>query len=114
MKLEFLADGSPDCPVIRLYAFDTSAILRFSDLVNSLAVGAKANASLDEQPWIEPVAGCKLELCLGKRDRGILQIGPSKFECVLTGDGWADIVGLLQPFLESDDQGIYQSGSGNP
>ncbi|MGA9040422.1 MAG: hypothetical protein WB421_07795 [Terriglobales bacterium] len=107
MKLEFLADGSPDCPLIRLYVFDKSAIVRFGDLVNSLAVGAKANASLDEQPWIEPLAGCKMELCLGQRDLGILQTGYSSFECVLSGDGWADIAGLLQPFLESDDPGVY-------
>ncbi len=108
MKLEFLADGSPDCPLIRLYAFEQSEVIQFQDFVNSLAAGTETSVSLDKQPWIEPVGGCELELHLAKRDRGIIQVGPSRFECVLSNEGWLDIAGLLEPFCESNDLKAYQ------
>jgi hypothetical protein len=107
MKLEFLPEGSKDCPLIRLYVFDQSAVLRLKELSSALATGATTRAALHEQPWIEAVDGCELELCLGGRDRGILQTGPSKFECVLSKDGWSEIVGLLDPFC-NDHADAYQ------
>lgn len=75
MKLEFLPEGSADCPLIRLYAFDRAAVLQFNDLVISLATGASTHASLHKQAWIEPVKDCELKLLLGKHDRGISQTG---------------------------------------
>ena len=108
MKLEFMADGSPECPLIRLYAFDQSAVLQLRDLVNLLAAGKETSASLHKQPWIESVDGCELELSLGQRDRGVLEVDPSRFECVLSCEGWADIAGLLEPFSESDGPELYQ------
>ena len=112
MKLEFLGDGSPDCPLIRIYAFEQPAVLKLRDLVNSLAAATKTSVPLDKQPWIEPVGGCELELCLAKRDRGIIQAGPSRFECVLSHEGWLEIAGLLEPFCESNDLNAYQWLSG--
>ena len=108
MKLEFLAAGSPDCPLIRLYAFDQPGVCRLRDLVNSVAAGTVTSLSLHKQSWIEPVDRCELELCLGKCDRGIIQVGPSRFECVLSDKGWADIAGLLEPFCESNNLQGYQ------
>jgi hypothetical protein len=108
MKLEFLADGSPDCPLIRLYAFDQSEILRFKDLISTLSLGTATNISLHEQPWINPVDGCTVEMRLGKRDQGIKQIGPSGFECVLTEEGWTDVAFLLEPFCAKELPRGYQ------
>jgi len=108
MKLEFLADGSPDCPLIRLHSFDYSSVCRLRDLVKSLAVGTRASAPLHAQPWIEPVDGCKLELYLDERSQGIVEVGPSKFKLVLNDERWADIAGLIEPFCESVHPETYQ------
>jgi hypothetical protein len=108
MKLEFLAEGSKECPLIRLYSFDQSAVLQLMNLISALAAGTTTNASLHEQPWIEPLGGCELKLCLGGRDEGVAQIGPSRFECVLRNEGWDDIAGLLKPFCESRRADVYQ------
>ncbi|HEV1287306.1 MAG TPA: hypothetical protein VNU44_18445 [Bryobacteraceae bacterium] len=108
MKLEFLADGSTDCPLIRLYAFDQSSVCQLRDLIKSLAVGTRANAPLHAQPWIEPVDGCELELYLDERCRGIIEVRPSKFKLVLNDEGCADIAGLLEPFCESANPESYQ------
>jgi hypothetical protein len=108
MKLEFLAEGSLDCPLIRLYAFDQSAALRLRDLVNELATHARTGASLHEQLWIEQVKGCQLELRLDKRNRGVIQLAPLRFEFALSDEGWADVVGLLGPFCETHNPSRYQ------
>jgi hypothetical protein len=108
MKLEFLAEGSRDCPLIRLYAFDHTAVLKLNDLIGAFATGASTRVSLHKQPWIEPVGGCELELLLGKRDRGISQTGTLRFECTLSHEGWHDIGGLLEPFCESNRPDVYQ------
>jgi hypothetical protein len=108
MKLEFLADGSPDCPLIRLYAFDQSEVLRLKDLIRALGSGTTTNISLHEQPWIAPVDGCKLEMSLGKRDQGVKQVGLSRFECVLSEAGWAGVAFLLEPFCAEEHPTGYQ------
>jgi hypothetical protein len=108
MKLEFLAEGSRDCPLIRLYAFDHSAVLKLKDLINALATGASTQVPLHKQPWIEPVGGGKSELLLGEHDVGISQTGPLRFECTLSHDGWDEMVELLEPFCESNRPDPYQ------
>lgn len=108
MKVEFLAEGAHDCPLIRLYAFDHTAVLKLNDLISALTTGAATQVSLHKQPWIEPVDGRKLELLLGERNAGISQTGLLRFECTLSHDGWDDMVGLLEPFCESNRPDSYQ------
>jgi len=60
------------------------------------------------QPWIEPVDGCELELCLGELDRGIIEVQPLRFNLVLSDEGWADIAGLLEPFCQVDNSKGFQ------
>ena len=108
MKLDFLAAGSPHCPLIRLYAFDQPSVCRLRDLISPSGPLQEQSVPLHMQPWIEPVDGCELELCLGERDRGIIEVGPSKFKLVLSDEGWADIAGLLEPFCGLDNPKAYQ------
>ena len=108
MQLEFLAQDSRDCPLIQLYAFDHTAVLELNDLISALATGTSTQVSLHKQPWVEPVDGCKLELLLGERDVGISQTELLQFECTLSYDGWDNMVGLLEPFCESNRPDSYQ------
>jgi hypothetical protein len=103
MKLEFLASGSPDCPLIRLYNFDVVAAARLRNLFHALAIGSQRSISLHEQTEIEAVGGCRLELRLGKSDLGVRQSGPVSFECILTAEGWSGVEELTEPFCQSDD-----------
>ncbi len=108
MKLQFLPDGSPDCPLIRLYDFEAAAALRLKELFDCLAVGSRTSISLHEQNGIEPVDGCQLNLRVGKRDTGIVPKGPFTFECDLTPEGWADVALLIEPFCEAAKANTYQ------
>ena len=108
MKLQFLPDGSRDCPLIRLYDFEAAEVLRLKELFDSLAVGSRTDISLHEQKGIEPVDGCQLNLRVGKRNTGIVQKGPFLFECDLTPARWADVASLTEPFDEAAEANTYQ------
>jgi hypothetical protein len=107
VKLEFLESGSPDCPLIRLYGFDTATAVRLMTLFRTLADGSQQHIRLHDQPGVEAVQGCELELRLGNRDCGIEQTGPTTFVCVLTSEGWGEVAELTEPFCEAGNVGEH-------
>jgi hypothetical protein len=107
MKLEYLASGSPDCPLIRIYAFNRDEVQDLRKLAQSLSSGVRKSVDLETLPWVEPIQGCHLRLVSDKGDRGVRQVAPSSFECLLNSNGWQDVEALLDPFCESDVKG-YQ------
>jgi hypothetical protein len=106
MKLEYLATGSTDCPLIRLYDFDEGEACQLRELVRSLVTGDRQSAPLQNEVWADPVGGCCLSLRRGNQDQGIRQGEPLNFECVLSPDGWSNVEGLLDPFCESNTAGF--------
>jgi hypothetical protein len=110
MKLQFILDGSKDCPLIRLWDFEPAEALRLKQMFDSMALGSQTHISFHDQQGIETIVGCQLSLSVGKHDYGIAQMGPLVFECVLTAEGWADLAGLTEPFCSLTD-GIPFNGS---
>jgi hypothetical protein len=108
MKLQFLADGSPDCQLIRLYEFQVDEVGRLKDLFDSLANGSRTEISLHEQKDIEAVDGCKLDLRVSQRNAGIFQKERLTFECRLTEARWSDVASLVEPLCESARAHTYQ------
>ncbi len=107
MELEFLPDGSDDCPLIRAYGFSPEEAAGLVDALYALAAGRRATVAVHELPGVEAVAGCRLVLRAGPRDRGVVQLhGAASFECVLSPDGWDNVAGLAEPFAEGG--GGYQ------
>ncbi len=109
MKLEFLADGSDDSPLIRLYGFDLAEAMRLREAFRSIADGSRQSIPLHEEWWVETVEECHLDLRLGARDLGIVQRLPMRFECVLTAEAWMEMVDLTDPFCAHQDDGeVFQ------
>ena len=98
MKLEYLASGSPDCPLVRLYEFDTTGAKRLREAFRSLADGSRQDIPLHEEWWIKSIAGCHLDLRSGAKDLGVVERLPSKFECVLTAEAWSEVATMVDPF----------------
>ncbi len=107
MKLEYLAAGSSECPLIRLYGFDPAEVKKLRQLITALSSESAQEVSLKEKSWIESIGGCDITFRLGKRGEGIRQRGPLNFECVLDSEGWKNVEGLLEPFCELNAGG-YQ------
>ena len=106
MKLEFLPAGSVDCPLIRLFWFTQEEASRFAEALRSLAAGARNSVSVHTEPGIEIIGHCELNLRVGDLDRGIIQLGPGTFECVLTRTGWDNMAGLVEPFCDAKPTGF--------
>jgi hypothetical protein len=103
MKLEYLADGSSECPLIRWYDFNSADAQRLREACRSLAYGSQQVLPLHEEWWIEPVEGCQLTLRTGPRDLGIVQRLPMRFDCVLSAETWRAMADLAASFCESAD-----------
>ena len=106
MKLEYLADGSDDCPLIRLLEFTPAEVQELRKLVRLLVSGERQSVALENEAWAAPIGGCQLSLRRGNRDQGVRQVEPLKFECVLSSDGWSNVEGLLDPFCNSNTTGF--------
>ena len=106
MKLEYLPEGAPECPLIRLFEFNRSEVQELRQLVKALVTGDRRDVALHNEMWLESVGSCRLNLLVGKRNEGIRQVDPLRFECVLTSNEWDNVEGLLEPFSESDSFGF--------
>jgi hypothetical protein len=106
MKLEFLAGGPPDNPLVRLHDFTQDDARQLRRIFYLLADGSLKTAILQDMSFIEAVCGCRLKLLVGTRDRGIHSTASNIFECTLTKLGWDNVGGLTDPFCESGSKGF--------
>jgi len=106
VKLEYPPQGSPECPLLRLYDFDQPQAKQLSELVKSLGAGDREDVALHNEAWVESVGECCLNLQRGERNQGVCTTPSGTFDCVLSTEGWKEIEELLEPFRESDTFGF--------
>jgi hypothetical protein len=100
MKLEYLADGSPDCPLLRLCNFTRTEARQFLASVARLASGAADRIEVHGLAFVEPVDECWLSLARWSWDQAVVRVGSSAFECRFTLGTWDNVVGLIEPFAQ--------------
>jgi len=98
LKLEFLADGSPDWLLVRLYDFEPEDAVSLRQIFISLSHGSRELAHLDSERGFESIGGCRLTLRSGNRDLGVVQKAKTEFECILIEGAWDNMAGLVEPF----------------
>lgn len=101
VKLDYLRDGTDDCPLIRLYEFQSEEMQRLQRSFERLASGAAERVALDEVTPIESVDGTQLTFSRAASDNGVASSGQQSFEVQLTPRGWRRCVELLEPFCKS-------------
>lgn len=109
-KLEYLPDGSDDCPLIRLSDFETADVVALQELCIPLAEGRVREASLDSQAWVHAIGGCRLTLRAGIANRGVkvpIAGAPFVMEYTPEGEGWLEVADKLAPFV-ADRVGGFQ------
>ena len=113
MRLEYLPDGSPDCPLIRLYDFDHQTVSAFRRLIAELQSGSRQELVVHDLPDVEAVGGCQLVLEVGTRNLGVIPSrSANSFSCILTEAGWENVADLMEPFCEPGHAGAFQWLSG--
>jgi hypothetical protein len=104
MKLEFVSEGSPDCPLIRLFDFCPAEAARLLAAITHLVSGAAEQVALHELAGVEAVSGCRLTLCVRPWDQAVVAKGtPADFECGFTRGTWDNVAGLVEPFAHGED-----------
>src|SRR5207245_6477832 len=87
MKMEYLHEGSQDCPLIRLYHFTTDEARQLLAALTGLASGELPAVELHELPCVQSVGGFRLRLRANSWDAGVVRnAGARNCECVFASD----------------------------
>ena len=97
MKLDYLKDGSDDCPLVRLYEFDSVEAGRLRQTFDALAEGSIERVGLET---VESVDGSHLAFVRSTCDRGVVEITPHHFEVALASEGWRQAADFVAPFCD--------------
>ncbi|MBI1370072.1 MAG: hypothetical protein GC162_15640 [Planctomycetes bacterium] len=98
MKVELLTDGSPDCPLVRLYDFTPAEAEALRAGVRRLADGQCKQLDLAADCDASPMGGFALSFVVGRRDVGLTSEGRRHF-WELRSETWDNLEGLLGPFV---------------
>lgn len=92
MKLEFVAEGSSECPLIRLFNFGAAEVRHLRSACAALACGFTHDFAVHAEPWVEPINGCQLIFRLTQRDIGVgVRALGTPFLLQLSDDGWIEV-----------------------
>lgn len=92
--------------VVRLYNFNKTEAIKFRDLIKDVIINKRKKIDLAEVDFITP-RNCNLIFGLFKSDEGILTKDNETFFCILTLQGFMNMVELLEPFCKKESRG-YQ------
>jgi hypothetical protein len=101
MKVEFLAEGATECPLIRLFDYRAGELERLRIVCSELGDRPRAEFPLHDQPWIEPIAECKFTWRAGARNAGVqFPVSGTAFVLELAGEAWHEVSDKLLPFID--------------
>lgn len=107
MELDYIENINDDGDnVVRLYNFDKAQAILFRDLIKDTILIRKHKLDLSQVEFIER-RNCNLILGLFKTDEGILSTDNKTFYCMLTVEGYLNMLKLLEPFCKKETKG-YQ------
>lgn len=105
MKIEFLPEGSPDCPLIRIFQFQREEVEALRAACRELAEGKRTEFILHEQPWIDAVGECAFIWKAGTKDMGVRLPPPGDpFVLIFSDEGWREVEDKLLPFADSSPE----------
>lgn len=102
MELDYIENvNGLDENVVRLYNFKKAEAVKFKTLLEDIVITKKQKLDLSQIDFITP-RNCNLIFGLFKSDEGILTKDNQTFFCVLTLDGFTNMIKLLEPFCIKD------------
>jgi hypothetical protein len=107
LTLDFLDDGSPDCPMLRISGSHPAAYQELRSGFESLHDKSAQRIAIDEPPAIAPAGGCRLVAVATTWDQGVVESQKTgSFEWRLTAEMWDNVAGLLEPFCAGEARGF--------
>jgi hypothetical protein len=112
MRLEFIAAGSHDTPLIRLYGTDVEPLLELSREVERLSRRVPETVEVHRIAGITAIDNCRLTLeSVHKRPRSLVVKKADRLDFVgrATCEAWITVHWLIAPFLRPEPpSGRYQ------
>lgn len=107
MRLDYIdgLNGFGD-NMVRLFDFDMSEAIQFRDALIDFIKSDSPFIKLTDLEFIEP-RNCHLALFKSDEDEGIISEDDENFFCVLTIEGYENMIQLLEPFCIKETKG-YQ------
>lgn len=101
MKIEYIPEGPADCPVLRLFDYWMDEIAQLRQVSLDLAEGKITELALHDQPWIEPVAGCRFIWRIDTKDIGVrMPENDAPFVLAFSDEAWREAADKLLPFAQ--------------
>jgi hypothetical protein len=102
MKLEYVAAGAPECPLVRLYDFTPIEVQQLFSAAVDLASDVTRHIEIHRLSFVQSIDNCQLSFLCATYDEAVVQVSESAtFECRLTSGTWDNMAGLTQAFLKS-------------
>jgi hypothetical protein len=100
MEINYIENGSPDCPLIQISKTTADDIKELLAIWHALSETEKREIDLG---MLNEMINCDhihLICKIGTRDIGIKKINQKNFDCILTEATWLQVHGLTEPFLK--------------
>lgn len=105
MEVDYIENfNGLDENLVRLYNFDKKEAIKFKKLLEETVINKKQKLNLAEVDFIE-TRNCNLIFGLFKSDEGILTKDNETFFCILTLEGFKNMVKLIEPFCVKESRG---------
>ncbi len=110
MKLEFLASGSRDTPLIRLYGAEVDPLRELSHQVERLALQTLHGVEVHNIPGVRAISDCQLRLeAASIRPRSLVARhadGTLAFQAFATCEHWLTVHDLLESLIAPNNNGF--------
>lgn len=104
MKLDYIENyNGLHENLVRLYNFNKAEAIKFRNLVIEVVILKKQKLDLAQVDFIES-RNCNLILGLFKTDEGILTKDNYNFFCILTLQGFENMIRLIEPFCHKESR----------
>jgi len=108
MRLDFIADGCGEAPLIRIFEFSADEVRQLHAAFLQMSDGLTEKFALHEQNWITTISNCELWLVFDKKDdKGVQKSGATTFVCTYSQEGWLGLADKTAPFIDGRKSGHY-------
>lgn len=108
MRIEYLRDGSPDCPLIRIYGNARESLLLLRRSFSLLAAGTVETIAIHDVHGFEPVGGCRLLASVGESDAGVTTEDEMNFTIRLSAPTWLNLAEKTTRLLDTCESSYHQ------
>jgi hypothetical protein len=102
MRIEFLPDGSHDCPAILLHGCPSAGAEALINTFRSLAEGQQTELALHQLPNLTTVGDIQVFATNANGTAGVQQLSALVFRWRQDREGWLEVAELAEPVAHGD------------